>query len=151
MSEQENLNLVQQFYGAFTTKDLNGVLSIVADDVNWSIPGPKDIVPFVGQRQGREQIGQLIAKFAEMQEAEQFDLGEFVAQGDKVVARGHYRWRIRSTGHSYDSDFVHVFTISDGKVSRFHEYLDTQAWATAYRTAKSPAVLAKEGTVDTVI
>jgi len=137
MSEQENLKLVQQFYAAFKTGNIHGVLSTLADDVGWFIPGPKDIVPFVGQRQGREQVAQAIAQFAEMQDGEQFEVLGSVAQGDKVIAFGHYRWRIKSTGHSYESDFVHAFTISQGKVSRFQEYLDTQAWAAAYRTAQS--------------
>lgn len=137
MSEQENPKLVQQFYAAFTRGDINGVLSTLADDVGWFIPGPKDIVPFVGQRQGPERVAQALAEFGEMQDAEQFDLREFVAHGNQVVALGHYRWRIKSTGLSYESDSVHAFTISDGKVSRFQEHLDTQAWAAAYRTALS--------------
>jgi ketosteroid isomerase-like protein len=107
-------------YG-FKTGNINGVLSTLADDVGWFIPGPKDIVPFVGQCQGREQVAQAIAQFAEMQDGEQFEVQEFVAQGDKVIAFGHYRWRIKSTGHSYESDFVYAFTISQGKVSRFQE------------------------------
>ena len=144
MSEQENLKLVQQFYAAFTTGNINGVLSTLADDVGWFVPGPKDIVPFVGQRQGREQVAQAIAQFAEMQDGEQFEIKEFVAQGDKVIAFGHYRWRIKSTGHSYESDFVHAFTIAHGKVSRFQEYLDTQAWAAAYRTDQSLAGAKKQ-------
>lgn len=137
MSEQENVKLIQQFYAAFTAGNISGVLSTLADDVGWFIPGPKDIIPFVGQRQGRKQVAQVIAKFAQMQEAQQFEVQGFVAQGDRVVALGHYRWRTKSTGRSYESDFVHAFTISHDKVSRFQEYLDTQAWAAAYRTVQS--------------
>jgi ketosteroid isomerase-like protein len=92
-------------------------------------------MPFVGRRQGHEEVAQAIAKFAEMQDPEQFEVQGFVSQGDKVVAFGHYRWRVKSTGHSYESDFVHAFTISHGKVLSFQEYVDTQAWAGAYRTA----------------
>jgi hypothetical protein len=55
----------------------------------WFILGPKDIISFTGQRQGREQVAQFIATLAETQEAEQFELRDFVAQGDKVVALGH--------------------------------------------------------------
>ena len=144
MSEQENLKLVQQFYAAFTTGNINGVLSTLADDVGWFVPGPKDIVPFVGQRQGREQVAQAIGQFAEMQDGEQFEVQEFVAKADKVIAFGHYRFRIKSTAHSYESDFVHAFTISQGKVSHFQEYLDTQAWAAAYRTDQSLAGAIKQ-------
>jgi hypothetical protein len=34
------------------------------------IPGPKDIIPFVGQRQGGEQVAEFIAKLAVTQDAE---------------------------------------------------------------------------------
>jgi hypothetical protein len=63
---------------AFKTGNINGVLSTLADDVGWSILGPKDIVPFVGQRQGYEQVAQVIARFAEMHDGEQFKVQGFV-------------------------------------------------------------------------
>jgi ketosteroid isomerase-like protein len=91
----------------------------------------------VGERQGHEQVAQTIAQFVAMQDAEQFEVQGFVAQSDMVVAFGHYRWRVKSTGRLYDSDFAHAFTLSRGKVSRFQEYVDTQAWAAAYYTAQS--------------
>jgi uncharacterized protein len=53
-----------------------------------------------------EQVAQLFEKFGEMQEAEEFEPREFITQGDKVVALGHYRWRIRATGRSYESGYM---------------------------------------------
>jgi uncharacterized protein len=139
MSEQLNLRLVQEFYAAFRRGDITGVLNILADDVGWFIPDPKDILPFVRRRQGREQVAQFIARLAETEDAEQFEPRQFIAQGDKVVALGHFRWGVKSTGYSYASDLVHVFTVHDGKVSNFREYLDTHAWAAAYPSAQSSA------------
>jgi ketosteroid isomerase-like protein len=139
MGEQYNLRLVQEFYAAFRRGDITGVLDTLADDVGWFLPGPKDIVPFVRERPGREQVAQLIAKLTETQDADQFEPREFIAQGEKVVALGHYRWRVKPTGRSYASDLVHVFTVQDGKVSTFREYLDTHAWAAAYQSAESSA------------
>jgi uncharacterized protein len=112
MGEQYNLRLVQEFYAAFRRGDIPGVLDTLADDVGWFLPGPKDITPFVRQHQGREQVAQLIAKLTETHHADQFEPREFIAQGGKVVA---------------------------GKVSNFREYLDTHAWAAAYRGAESSA------------
>jgi len=87
----------------------------------------------------KEQVGHFFAKLAKMQDAEQFEIREFVAQGVKVVVLGHYRWRVKFTGQSYANDWLHVFTIHDAKVSNFQEYLDTHAWAAAYRSAQSSA------------
>jgi ketosteroid isomerase-like protein len=139
MGEQYNLRLVQEFYAAFKRGDIAGVLNTLADDVGWFLPGPKDISPIVRQRQGPEQVAQLIARLTETDDADQFEPREFIAQGGKVVALGHYRWRVKPTGDSYASDLVHVFTVHDGKVSNFREYLDTHAWAAAYRSAESSA------------
>jgi ketosteroid isomerase-like protein len=43
------------------------------------------------------------------------------------------------TPHSreFSSDFCHVFTIRDGKIVDFHEYMDTAAATNAYRKAMS--------------
>ena len=139
MGEQYNLRLVREFYAAFKRGDIAGVLHTLADDVGWFLPGPKDISPIVGQRQEHEQVAQLISRLTETDDADQFEPREFIAQGGKVVALGHYRWRVKPTGDSYASDLVHVFTVHDGKVSNFREYLDTHAWAAAYRSAESSA------------
>ena len=139
MSEQQNLALVHEFYAALKRGDVTGVLNILADDVIWFVPGPQDIIPLVGQREGGGQVAQVIAKLSEMQDAEQFDVREFVAQGDKVIALGHYRWRIKSNGQFYESDWAHAFGIHDGKISSFQEYVDTYAWAAAYHRFQAHA------------
>jgi ketosteroid isomerase-like protein len=59
---------------------------------------------------------------------------EFVAQeGDKVVALDHYAWHVKSTGRGWESDFVHVLTVRDGKATRFQEYTNTAALVEAFR------------------
>ena len=55
-----------------------------------------------------------------------FEPREFIAHGDKVVALGHYAWRVKSTGREFGGDFAHVFTMSNGKVIRFHHPVRTR-------------------------
>ena len=55
---------------------------------------------------------------------EQFEPREFVAQGDTVVAVGHYRAKATKTGKVVDADFAMVFTLRDGKVATFREFTD---------------------------
>ena len=74
-----------------------------------------------------------VASLVDTQEVQHFDPREFIALGDKVVALGHYAWRVKSTGREFGGDFAHVFTVLDGRVIRFHEYMDTAAAAAAHR------------------
>jgi uncharacterized protein len=46
---------------------------------------------------------------------------------------GHYKWTVRKTGKAVAADFVHIFTIKNGKVSGFQEFTDTATFAEAYR------------------
>jgi len=42
---------------------------------------------------------------------------EFIAQGNKVVVLSFERGRVKATGRVVDNDYVHVFTVSEGKMS----------------------------------
>src|SRR5437870_11077445 len=132
MSEQDNTSLVQQAYENFKTGNIQALLSMCSGDIEWQLPEIEN-VPFVGKRQSREQVGQFFASVGAEQEVLEFEPKEFIAHGDKVVALGHYAWRVKSTGRRFDGDWAHVFTVRGGRVVRFQEYTDTAAAAAAYR------------------
>ena len=135
MSEQENLQLVQQVYAAFGRGDIPAVLNALSDNVEWREPGPPDVLPWAGTRRGREQVAQFFAVIAETIEFKQFEPQEFIAQGDKVVVLVHQQVRVKSTGRAFEQDTAQVFTLREGKVTKFHIYEDTAAIVAAFRGA----------------
>jgi ketosteroid isomerase-like protein len=82
-------------------------------------------VPFSGERKGKAAVAEFFRQVAESEDFEQFEPREFVAQGDKVVALGHYRAVVKATGRTFGSDFVMVFTLRDGKIAAFQEFTDS--------------------------
>ena len=132
MSEQENTKLVQQVYDNFKSGDIEALFKLLSDDIEWQLPEIEN-VPFAGRWRGHEQMGQFFDSLVDSQEVQHFDPREFITKGDKVVALGHYSWRVKSTGREFGGDFAHVFTVRGGKVVRFHEYMDTAAAAAAHR------------------
>jgi uncharacterized protein len=136
MSEQENTQIVRQTYANFKSGDIQALVSLLSDDVEWQLPEIEG-VPFAGQRRGREEVAQFFATLADAQDVRQFEPRELIAQGEKVVALGHYTWHVKSTGREYGGNWAHVFTIRDGKITGFHEYTDTAAAAAAYQKARS--------------
>ena len=136
MNKQENTKLVRQVYEHFKKGDIKALLSLLSDNIEWQLPEIEN-VPFAGKRRGHEEMGQFFASLVDTQEVQHFDPRDFIAQGDKVVVLGHYAWRVRSTGREFGGDFAHVFTVNEGKVTRFHEYMDTAAAAAAHREVLS--------------
>lgn len=132
MSEQENTQVVQQAYQNFKTGDIKALIGLMTEDVSWQLPETEN-VPFAGKRRGQGEVGQFFATLADVQDVVRFEPQEFIAQGDKVIALGQYTWRVKVSGREYGSDWAHVFTIRDGKISGFNEYMDTAAATNAYK------------------
>ena len=131
MSEQENVAVVRGAYENFQGGDIRALLDSLTEEVDWRLPEMEN-VSFSGGRNGRERVGGFFNDLADSQESVSFEPREFVAQGDKVVALGSYRWRVKKNGREYASDFAHVFTVRDGKIAAFHEYMDSAAATAAY-------------------
>lgn len=126
MSAQDNVKTIQQLYEAFGRGDIPTILNALADDVEWKEP-PNGAPPFAGTHHGRDGVGRFFQRLAETVEPEQFEPREFVAQGDVVVALGYYRFRARTTGKSYDTEWSMVWRFRDGKVAQFQIYKDSAA------------------------
>ena len=136
MNEQENTKLIQQAYDYFKSGNIEGVLSLMATDVDWRLPKVENM-PHSGTRKGIEQVTEFFSTLADVQDAKLFDPNQFIAQGEKVVALGSYIWNVKPTGREYASDFVHVFTVRDGKIAAFDEYFDTTPATMAYQKAQT--------------
>lgn len=133
MSEAQNTKVVQDAYAAFGRGDIPALLGYMTDDVQWQpVIGTGKHVPFAGERRGKAAVAEFFKIVGETEDFQQFEPREFVAQGDKVVALGHYRAMTKSTGRTFDSPFVMVFTLRDGKVAAFREFTDSAAVNAAF-------------------
>ena len=138
MHEHQQLGIVQQAYSHFKHGDIQSLLSLVSGDIEWELPEIEN-VPFSGKRRGKSEVQEFFSTLAASQDAVQFIPMEFITQGDKVVVLGHEEWKTKEGGHQFKTDWVHVFTIRNGRITCFKEYMDTAAIAAAHKK-KSLAV-----------
>ena len=96
-----------------------------------AVTGAGPHVPTAGERRGRKSVGEFFRIVGESVDFSRFEPREFVAQGDKVVALGHYAAKTPS-GRGFESDFVMVFTVRNGKIVQFQEFSDSAAINAAY-------------------
>jgi ketosteroid isomerase-like protein len=133
MNESANTKVVQDAYAAFGRGDITTLLSYMSDDVVWQpVIGTAPFVPFSEPRQGKAAVENFFRQVAAAEDFSQFEPREFVAQGNTVVAIGHYRAVAKTTTRSFESDFVMVFTLEGGKVTRFREFTDSAAVNAAF-------------------
>ena len=132
MGAQENKQMVIEGYQLFQRGDIPHLLQKYHDDAVWIEPEAEN-VPFAGKHDGIAEIARFFEQLDAATQAIRFEPKEFIADGDKVVVTGDATWRVKATGRSFDSPWVHVFTIRDGKIAGFQSYHDTAAGERAFR------------------
>jgi ketosteroid isomerase-like protein len=130
---QANIATVQSMYAAFGRGEIGTIVDGCLPDVTWVCGGSKEDFPTFGTFKGREGVSQFFRGVSDALEFSEFSPREFYADRDKVFVLGRYAMTVKKNGRKTGSDWVHIFTFRSGKVSEFHEFNDTAAFATAYR------------------
>ena len=133
MVEESNEQIVRDIYAAYLRADLDAVLNTCSEDTEWLAFGPANYLPYAGRHCGREQVARYFAILDDKEESDHLVPQVFVAKEDRVIVFGNYRARINANGRRFETDFVHVFTLRDGKITRFRDFYDTAAVVEAYR------------------
>lgn len=126
MSEAQNTQLVKDAYAAFLRGDVNAILAMVDDNVDWhGVIGTEGVLPQAGRRHGRAAVAEFFRQVAESTNFEAFEPREFIAQGDRVAVLGHYTGTTNPSGQRFASDWAMIFDIRNGRFVRFREFTDS--------------------------
>ncbi|PRX33146.1 hypothetical protein B0G75_103374 [Paraburkholderia sp. BL18I3N2] len=129
MSAEENIQIVKDFFAAIGSGDKQGVLALVAEDIEWIIPG--EDWPLAGTHRGHAGLAKVLQKASDEVETTYPEPPEFVAQGDRVLVVGVAIGKIKTTNRTFKDDWVFAITVRNGKLTNIREYIDTQALARA--------------------
>jgi uncharacterized protein len=128
MSTEKNVQTVKDFFAAIGRGDREGLLALVAEDIEWIIPG--EDWPLAGTRRGHAGLADLLETASKTMETST-EPREYVAQGDGVLVVGVATGKIKATNKPFKDDWVFAITVRNGKVTKIREYIDTQALARA--------------------
>jgi uncharacterized protein len=129
MSIQENVEIVKGFFAAMSLGDKQRLLALVAEDMEWIIPGEN--WPLAGTHRGHAGLADLLQKASGEMEISTSEPREFVAQADRVLVVGFATGKVKATNKTFEDHFVFAITVRDGKLTNIREYVDTQALARA--------------------
>jgi ketosteroid isomerase-like protein len=136
MSIEANVQVVKDFFAAMGGGDKQRPLALVAEDIEWIIPG--EDWALAGTHRGHAGLADVRQKASEEIEMTYPKPPEFVAQGDRVLVVGAATGKIKATKKTFEDHWVFDITLRDGKVTKIREYIDTQALARASEMDASP-------------
>jgi ketosteroid isomerase-like protein len=120
------VEVVQQAYAAFGRRDVPAILALVADSVDWEFVGSAGL-PYAGRRRNHAEVADFFAGVARADDITVFEPREFIEAGENVTVLGWEKATARDSGKGFESEWVHVFTVKDGKVTRWRGLFNTAA------------------------
>ena len=123
MTDQSNLENARAGYAAFAAGDMAGVSKVMADDILWHAAGDNILS---GDYEGKEAMFGLIARLA------QETGGSFKNDTHDILASDEHGVALVSStatrgGKTLNSRAVHVFHMSDGRMTEFWSFPENLA------------------------
>lgn len=133
MNEKKNVELIKQAYGAFMQKDYEALFAIMQPQIEWEAAvGIGKKIPIGGLRKTLPEVKAYFKELEQLLQFKQYEIKEYVAEHEKVVAIGYYDAIVKQTNKPVKTPFVAVFTIKDEKIVKYEQYLDTAALLLAF-------------------
>ena len=131
-SQNQNIETVKKLYEAFGKRDINSILSLLSPDVEWGEP-ENPYNPAGGTRYGHKGFLEWINIGHETEEILALEPRQFLSNENSVAVTGHLKCLAKPTGKIYESDFVHLIKLNEGKIILFKEFFDTYTAGEAFR------------------
>jgi ketosteroid isomerase-like protein len=120
----QNATTIEGAYAAFAKGDIPAVIGTLAGDVQWSSPAT---LPHGGEFHGLDGVGKFFEGIGANWSALPLTVESVTEAGaDNVVGVVRVDGT-RTDGSAATYGAVHIFTLADGKVTRFREYVDIDA------------------------
>lgn len=120
-----NVDIIKSVYEAFAKGDVAGVLGRMSPDIHWL---EAENFPYADRNPYRGPDAVVAGVFARcMGEWNGFavHMNDLIDGGDRIVALGRYSGENKATGRGMNPQAVHVWTLKDGKIVAFQQYIDT--------------------------
>jgi ketosteroid isomerase-like protein len=121
MSEQANVERIQDIYAAFGRGDVGHIVGQLSDDVRW-VTHLEPEVPWSGDFSGKASVPRFFEAIFGSVDVLSFTPREFVAQGDTVVSLGEFGCRVRATGKQALTPWVFVWKLREGRIASYEQF-----------------------------
>ncbi|HCE55547.1 MAG TPA: ketosteroid isomerase [Lutibacter sp.] len=133
MNTPSNLSVIDGAYKAFIVGDIPAVLAVMDANIIWNEAESNayaDGNPYIGPD---EVLNGIFARIGA--DYEYFNLTDIKLHdmsNDQVLATLRYKGKLKKNGVVLDAQAAHLWTLKDGKVIAFQQYVDTKKLADAF-------------------
>jgi len=127
VSNPENVGIIDGIYKSFNAGDIPAVLAVLDDNVEWiEAEGNAyaDGNPYIGPDAVLNGVFARVGADYEYFNVVDVNLHEM--SNNQVLATLRYNGKLKKNGATIDTQVAHHWTLNDGKVTGFQQYVDTK-------------------------
>jgi len=129
--EQKNFDIISQFHAGKAPIKKFIESGMMAEDIEWFVPGPKDKLPFAGIWIGADGITEFYRLLNLTMQYDKVEIKEYIVDGDQVAAIFWGEGIAKSTGRVFKSEILRLYTFKDGKIIKVRNFYDTSSYVSA--------------------
>lgn len=132
MGTGQNIETIKAMYEAFGRGDVEAILDLVTDDVDWSTDAAIESAPWYGPKRGKPGVRSFFEGIGQAGPVTEFTPLSFGANDDgDVFAFVRYAFTATATGKDVAMNLHHYWKFRDGKVCFVRSSEDTAQVAAA--------------------
>lgn len=134
VSDPANVNVIDSAYKSFAKGDIPAVLGVMDPDIVWNEAESNvyaDGNPYIGPDAVLKGVFERIGKDYESFMLDSIQLHDM--SNNQVLATLRYKAKLKKNGASYNAQVAHLWTLQDGKVIGFQQFVDTKKLADALK------------------
>jgi uncharacterized protein (DUF1330 family)/ketosteroid isomerase-like protein len=120
-------SVVETFFQRLATGEPEELTALLAEDVDWDIPGSTAVAPWVGPRDSRAGVADYLRRLRASVEPIHAEVQHILVDGEVAIASGAFASRMVQTGKVVESIFFAQFLVRDGLIVRYRLLEDSQA------------------------
>jgi ketosteroid isomerase-like protein len=119
-------DLVQEYFRACVSRDPERIAKFLHDDVEWSLSGPVDLLPFCGQRSGKQAVVDTLVRLVPaVIRLTAMNLEQVLIDGDRAASYMHLSGVHAHTGRTVSYRSAQFLRFRDGKIVEFRGVIDS--------------------------
>lgn len=117
MSAEQNVETIKAMYEAYGQGDVDAILELVTDDVDWSTDAAIESAPWYGPRHDKAGVRSFFEGIGQRGPVTEFTPLSFASNDDgEVMVFIRYAFTVTATGKSGAMNLHHYWRFRDGKV-----------------------------------
>ncbi|MBX5273221.1 nuclear transport factor 2 family protein [Rhizobium sp. NLR17b] len=118
-----NRDIIRRTYEGSSEENGRNLISVLSPQVEWT---EAEGFPYAGTYIGVEALMKgVFHRLANEWDGYKAEVHTYLSDGDRVAAFGVYSGTYKATGKSMTAHFAHLYELSDGRIIRMQQYVDT--------------------------